>query len=116
MKKFFSLVCILGLFGIALAQSSVDPMNMPKFTQYVNDFSNVLGSQQNELNMLAANYDTQTKNQIVAVLFPNRNGSELFDIGMKVFTDNQIGQAGENNGLLLLLATDEKKIRIVVGY
>lgn len=35
---------------------------------------------------------------------------------MKVFRDNNIGQKDKNNGLLLLIATDEKKIRIIVGY
>jgi len=33
---------------------------------------------------------------------------------MKVFTDNEIGQKNINNGLLLLISTEEKKIRIIV--
>ena len=35
---------------------------------------------------------------------------------MKIFKDNQIWQAGKNNGILLVISTEEKKIRIVVGY
>jgi uncharacterized membrane protein YgcG len=35
---------------------------------------------------------------------------------MKIFQNNAIGQKIKNNGLLLLIATEEKKIRIVVGY
>jgi len=107
---------MFGLFGIVFGQGSFDPMNMPKLTQYVNDFSQVLWSQQSELNITATNYDTTTSNQIVTVLFPHRNGGDLFTIGMKVFTDNQIGQAWKNNGLLLLISTEEKKIRIIVWY
>ena len=105
------------LGGFVVAQSNFDPMDMPKLTSYVNDFSEVISqSDYQELNMFAQNYETQTTNQLVAVLFPNRNGNELFDIGIKLFNETKIGQAWKNNGLLLLIATEEKKIRIIVWY
>jgi uncharacterized protein len=118
MKKLLSLlVAIPVLASFAFAQAQVDPMNLPKLSQYVTDFSNVLPADQlSSLNALAQQYDAQTTSQLVTVLFPNRNGNELIDIGMKVFTDNGIGQKDKDNGLLLLISTDEKKIRIVVGY
>jgi uncharacterized protein len=50
------------------------------------------------------------------VLFPHRQGNELIDIGMNIFNTNGIGQKHKDNGLLLLISTDEKRIRIVVGY
>ncbi len=118
MKKLFSLVVVLSLFaGFAFAQTQVDPMNFPKLTQWVTDFSDTLTTTQlADLNATAKDYENQTTNQLVTVLFPNRNGNELIDIGMKVFKDNGIGQKAANNGLLLLISTQEKKIRIVVGY
>lgn len=116
LKKSFVVVFLLGLFG-SFVNAQVDPMNLPKLTQYVSDFSNVLDSNSlAELRWIAQSYDKQTTNQIVAVLIPNRNGRELFDIGMNIFKSNQIWQAGKNNGLLLVISTQEKKIRIVVGY
>lgn len=106
---------LLGWFVVA--QNNFDPMNMPKLTSYVNDFSQILSlSDLAEVNTFAQNYETQTTNQFVTVLFPHRNGNELFDIGMKLFNENQIGQVWKNNGLLLLIATEEKKIRIIVWY
>jgi uncharacterized protein len=35
---------------------------------------------------------------------------------MNIFNANGIGQKDKDNGLLLLISTDEKKIRIIVGY
>lgn len=92
-------------------------MNLPKLTQFVNDFSNSLSQDQlTELNKIAKDYETKTTNQILVVLFPNRNWKELADIWLKVFRDNQIWQKGKNNWLLLLISTEEKKIRIVTWY
>lgn len=120
MKSYFRKILIIWLviFGWSVfAQSSVDPMNLPKITQYVMDYSNVLNqSSLQQLSSLWEAYNSSTTNQFVAVLFPSRNGNELFDIWMKLFNENQIGQAWKNNGLLLLIATDEKKIRIIVWY
>lgn len=113
-KKSIFCVFLLGLF-VSFTHAAIDPMNLPKLTQYVSDFSNVLDTQSlADLNMSAKSYDTQTSNQIVAVLIPNRNGKELFDIGMNIFDTNGIGQSDKDNGLLLVISTEEKKIRIIV--
>lgn len=118
MKRLFLLLLWFLSFGLVSASTwSVDPMNLPKITEYVTDFSSVLTQGQKvELSLLADNYYQQTSNQLVAIVIPNRNNYELFDIGMKAFSDNQIGTAGKNNGLLLVISSEEKKIRIVVGY
>lgn len=100
---------------MVFAQTAIDTMNFPPLTQWVTDFSTTLSaSQLSELNTIARNYETQSSNQIVAVVFPNRNGNELIDIGMKIFADNGIGRKDVNNGLLLLISSEEKKIRIIV--
>jgi uncharacterized membrane protein YgcG len=94
----------------------MDPLNLGKLESYVNDFSNVLPSEKrHQLNELFAAHERATTEQVVIVLFPNREGNELFDIGMKLFEENGIWQKGTNNGLLLMVATDEKKIRIMTG-
>lgn len=90
-------------------------MDMPALTQYVEDFSNVLTDvHKSELRTIAYEYFSGTSTQIATVAFPHRQGNELADIGVKYFNDNGIGQKDGNNGLLLLISTEEKKIRIVV--
>lgn len=112
-----SLLGLLWLFGSVIAQTDFDPMNMPALTEYVQDFSTVLTTtQRDELRNIAYDYFSGTSTQIATVLFPHRNGNELVDIGVKYFNDNGIGQAKGNNGILLLISTQEKKLRIVVGY
>ena len=66
--------------------------------------------------MLAKNIETNSGYQIVTVLFPHREGNELFDIAIKAFNENKIWDKERNDGLLLAIATEEKKIRIIVWY
>ncbi len=92
-------------------------MNLPKFEHFINDYSEVLSSEKKqELESRAKDYETKTTNQVVVTLFGERKGNELIDIGLKAFRENGIGQKDKNNGILLLIATDEKKIRIITGY
>ncbi|MDP2670049.1 MAG: TPM domain-containing protein [bacterium] len=92
-------------------------MTLPPLTQLVTDYSNVFDTNTlSGLNEKALTLEKQTSAQVAAVLFPHRQGNELFDIGMRLFRESGIGQEGKNNGILLLIATDEKKLRIIVGY
>ena len=66
-------------------------MNLPKFTHFVNDYSNTLSIDQKvELGMLAKDIETNSGYQIATVLFPHRQGNELFDIALKAFNENKI--------------------------
>ncbi|MEI6673190.1 MAG: TPM domain-containing protein [bacterium] len=118
MKKILSLFVVFSLsIGYIFAQNQINPMELPNLTQRVTDFSNTLTtSQLDDINTTAKSYEDETSNQVFVVLFPQRQGNELIDIGTKVFNENDIGQKDKNNGLLLLISTEEKKIRIIVGY
>ena len=118
MKKIWLLILwILTLVSSFSSADSIDPMNLPKFEHFVNDYSNVFTEEQRlELGMLAKNIETNSGYQIVTVLFPHREGNELFDIALKAFNENQIWDKERNDGLLLAIATEEKKIRIMVWY
>ena len=118
MKKIWLFILwILTTFFSFSSASAIDPMNLPKFEHFVNDYSNVFTEEQRlELGILAKNIETNSGYQVVTVLFPHREGNELFDIALKAFNENKIWDKERNDGLLLAIATEEKKIRIVVWY
>ena len=92
-------------------------MKIPVMTEAVVDYASVIDATAiQSLRAQAAAYQSQTTNELATVLFPSREGNQLADIGLKVFREAGIGDKKKNNGLLLLIATEEKKIRIVVGY
>ena len=118
MKKIrLFILWILTLISSFSSANSINPMNLPKFEHFVNDYSNTLSiDQKEELEQLAQQIESSSGYQVVTVLFPHREGHELFDIALKAFNENKIWDKKRNDGLLLAIATEEKKIRIVVWY
>ncbi len=92
------------------------PKTIWKISHYVNDFSWVIEKDTHKkLDELFAKIDTKTSLQVVTLLFPHREWRQLKSIALEVFNSTWIGQKWKNNGLLLVISTQEKKIRIMTG-
>ena len=92
------------------------PESIKKISSYVNDFSGVLSkTEQSELDALFVTHEQEKGSQVVTVLFPHRKWLQLKDIAMEVFNTAWIGQKDKNDGLLLVVSTEEEKLRIMVG-
>ena len=58
----------------------------------------------------------RTKTQVVVLTVPTLDGESIEDYGLSVLREWGIGDKKENNGVLLLVATKDRKSRIEVGY
>ncbi len=65
---------------------------------------------------LSAAHETATSNQVVVVTVPDLQGTTIEEFGYQLGRHWKIGQADVNNGVLLIVAKAERKIRIEVGY
>ena len=65
--------------------------------------------------MLEAHEQASTE-QVVVVTLPDLQGLPIEDYGYQLGRHWGIGQKGEDNGALLIVAKDERKVRIEVGY
>jgi len=63
-----------------------------------------------------ARFEDTTSTQIAVLIIPTLGGEELKDYSLRVAEKNKIGRQGRNNGVLFLIVTDDKKMRIEVGY
>lgn len=61
-------------------------------------------------------YEVGTGNEIAVLTVPSLEGDAIENVAVEVFEQWGIGKKGEDNGLLLLIARDDRKIRIEVGY
>jgi len=63
-----------------------------------------------------AAFEQKSSDQIVVATMDSLDGDSIEDFANRQFRAWGLGQAGENNGILLLVAKDDRKMRIEVGY
>src|SRR6201999_3493029 len=91
--------------------------NFPALTGRVVDGANILSEQTKEdLTGKLAALEQKTSRQLVVVTIPSLQGYEISDYGYQLGRSWGIGQAKLNNGILLIVAPTEHKVRIEVGY
>jgi uncharacterized protein len=115
------------VFGLLLAASFLFPGfpvnaqsvdSLPKPTDYVSDNAHVLSPEAiARLDALCAQLDHSAANaQIAVVTVQNLNGDDAADYANQLEDKWKIGKKGTDKGALVLLAVDDHKYRIDVGY
>lgn len=61
-------------------------------------------------------YEKATSNEVAVLILPSLEGSSVEEVATSIFHSWGIGKKGKDNGVLLLIAVKERKIRIEVGY
>jgi uncharacterized protein len=89
----------------------------PSPATLVTDMAGVLTPEQKQAleNKLVA-IDDSSSNQIAVVIIPSLDGYPKEEYATKLFRDWGIGNKKTNNGVLLLIAVNDRQIRIEVGY
>ncbi|MDO8550387.1 MAG: TPM domain-containing protein [Ignavibacteria bacterium] len=103
---------ILALTSFLFAQPEV-----PTLKQWANDYTNILSSKQLEvLNHRLKTFEDSTTNQLVMLMIATLNDYPVEYYSHEVAQKNKIGTEENNNGALLFIAKNDKKLRIEVGY
>ena len=89
----------------------------PALTGRVVDEAGLLSAATREqLTQLSEQYERTTSNQLVVVTVKSLQGYPVEDYGYQLGRHWGIGQKGRNNGVLLIVAPNEREVRIEVGY
>ena len=108
------LVCFL-VTQVSFAQYTIP--EKPSFQTSVYDYANVLSaSEKSQLEEKLIRYSDSTSTQIVVITIESLKGEDIGILTPKWAHTWGIGQAKEDNGVLILLAKDERKIWISPGY
>lgn len=111
MNYAIGLIVGIGLFGNVFAETLPDP------TGFVNDYTNTLSNQTRiDLESSLNNYEKETGREISIAIVQSLEGTTVEDYAVRLFEKWQIGKKDQDNGLLFLIAKDDRKIRIEVGY
>jgi uncharacterized protein len=104
------------LFAVSWAAPQQLP-EVPRLTQRVTDLAGLLSSSEVEkLEARLAAFEDSTSTQIAVLIIPALGGTPIEEYSMRVFEKNGIGRKTKDNGVLILVARDERRLRIEVGY
>ncbi len=114
MKKLLTLL-FLAFSLVAFAKDEFPkPMNPPRL---VNDFAGILSPQeQASLESKLRRYEDSTSSQIAIVTVTGLGDWHIQEYATRLFEQWGIGKKGKDNGILILVAPNERKVRIETGY
>jgi len=106
MKKIISLLLFAFCFCFAL-----------NFNEQINDEAHVFSqNERDELLNLLQNFEQNSTTQIAIVTLNSLENRSIEELSLEIARGYKLGQKESDNGVLLLVAPNEKKVRIEVGY
>ena len=113
MRHFFAaLLAVAAFLGAARAEVPVPPVKAR-----VTDLTATLNAQQKgELEARIAAYEARRGSQIAVLLLPTTKPEEIEQYSIRVAEAWKIGRKGVDDGLILVVAKDDRRLRIEVGY
>lgn len=103
---------------LALTSSSARALDVPPLAgRRVHDQAGVLSAHtERQLEQQLAAYEASTGHQFAVLIVPSLEGDPIEDYTLRVAEGWQLGQKGKDDGVLLFIAMNDRKIRIEVGY
>lgn len=102
---------------ILLCSLSAEPIGQLRASGYVNDFAHVLSPESiSYLEHLSTEVDQKTNSQVAVVTVHSLDGRDVESYAVDLYKAWGIGSKSTNRGVLILLATDDRRYRIEVGY
>jgi uncharacterized protein len=102
---------------IIAAQLTARAQDFPALTGRVVDQADILPAEEERaLSAMLEAHEQKTTNQVVVATVASLEGRSIEDYGVELGRAWGIGQAEKDNGVILLIAPNEREVRIEVGY
>lgn len=112
-----AVVGVLVLLCCLVATTYAQTLEVPQLRHRITDLSGTLSMDDlASLEAKLSDFERQASNQIVVVMIPSLQNESIEDYALQVAEKNKLGKKEKNNGALLLIAKDDRKLRIEVGY
>ena len=107
----FCLLFTFIYFGIASA------LDIPPLRGRVNDYANLMTpGRAQSLEQRLGQFETETGHQIAVLTLPSLQGEDIEGFSIRVAESWKIGKKKFDNGAILIVAQNDRKLRIEVGY
>ncbi len=105
------------IFLFSLTSFAQEVPEIPSSPRLVNDFYGILDHNQvASLENKLLKYNDTTSTEVVIVTEASSHGRETMEYATDLFSKWKIGKEGKDNGLLIYLAIEDRKMAIVTGY
>ena len=111
-----TLKSLILLAMLLFVPAQLPALDAPPMTGRVNDLAQVMtpGFRQQLEQRLAA-FERESSNQVAVLTVPSLQGDDIAPFAIRTAELWKIGQKGKDNGVLLVIAREERKVRIEVG-
>lgn len=122
MKRFISITLFLSLLVALQAQEVYTTKNIPKVhlqdkTRYVCNPAGILSAAAcDSIDRMLYALEQQTGIETVVAVVPSIGQEDCFDFSHQLLNDWGVGKKDKNNGLVILLVTDQRCIQFYTGY
>jgi len=114
-RSLLFLVLFISVFAKAQIEKVIPPRPNPP--RLVNDYTRTLTPEQVQaLEQKLVAYDDSTSNQVAVVIMNSTGDYPIDDVALGIIRGWGVGGKEHSNGIVLLVAKDDHKIRIEVGY
>ena len=111
-----SLIFLFSLLSCGTNQNKTS-LDFPNPYGYINDYTNTLSENWiNQTEQLVQNVEKETSCEIAVAVINDLEGSSIEEYAVSLFDKWGIGKKDKDNGVLLLMALKDRKLRIEVGY
>src|SRR6266436_5732327 len=111
------IVLILGLLFLGVSFTAAEGIKQIRPTGYVTDLAGVIGAETKaRLETLCAEVEQKTGAQMAIVTVGSLEGESVENYAVDLYKQLGVGSKKDNRGVLLLVAPNERKYRIEVGY
>jgi uncharacterized protein len=108
---------LLAALLLAVLSAGAFAAALPALTGRVVDGANIIDpATRDAITQKLAAYEAKSSDQVVVVTVPSLDGEEIEPYSNRLYRAWALGQKQENNGVLLVVAPNDRKVRIEVGY
>ena len=102
---------------LAGAAPALAEIAVPELTSRVVDGAGLLSAEaESRLRSTLADYEAETRHQVVVLTIPTLDGEPIEAFGIRVAEAWKIGTAEFDNGVIVIVASQDRRARIEVGY
>jgi uncharacterized protein len=108
---------LAGIVCVFLAATLAAALDVPALRGRVNDYAGVMTQEQRRsLETQLAQFEQETGHQVAVLTIPTLEGEDIEGFSIRVAESWKIGKKGFDNGVILVVAVKDRRLRLEVGY